>query len=241
MQRLSGLSRKIYEWFWLRIPIARAGLVTTISDETLRETFSYVSADRDKFHVIPCCLTGDLIQHHKEINTVKPRLLHVGSKANKNLPRVIEAVAGLSCCLVIIGILSAEQLQLLNSKGIYYENYVGLDDAAMAQQYQLADLVVFVSTYEGFGLPILEAQAVGRAVVTSARAPMDDVAGSGAALVDPESVESIRASVEKVIKDTEYRNKLIRAGFENVKRYSPQAIAAQYAAVYEELYQQRLS
>lgn len=238
MQRLSGLRRKIYEWIWLRLPIARAGYVTVISEETLRETFSYISADSNKFRVIPCCLTGELRLHPKEFKAVSPRILHIGTNPNKNLPRVIEAVAGITCVLVIVGTLSVEQTQLLKSRDIVYENYVGLDDTAMSQQYQLADVVVFVSTYEGFGLPILEAQAVGRAVVTSARAPMDDVAGSGAVLVDPDSVDAIRAAIKKVIEDTEYRNSLILAGIDNVKRFSPENVAAQYAAVYEMLFKQ---
>jgi glycosyltransferase involved in cell wall biosynthesis len=80
---------------------------------------------------------------------------------------------------------------------------------------------------------------VGRVVVMSTRAPMDNVAGSGAVLVNPENVVEIRNVIKKVILDEQYRNDLIAAGFENVKKYSPETIAGEYAAVYEELSEQR--
>lgn len=238
MLRLSGLKRWLYCWIWLRLPILRAGRVTVISEFTLHETLDFIGGNQDKFHIITNCVTGCLTLSPKLFNSKEPRILQVGTKENKNLPRVIDAIKGIPCLLVIVGSLSAEQEQLLKSRDIVYENYVGLDDTGMAHQYQLADLVMFVSTYEGFGLPILEAQAVGRAVVTSALAPMDKVAGSGAALVNPEDVLEIRSAIRKIVDDAAYRNNLICAGFENVKRYSPEVIAAQYAAVYEELSQE---
>jgi len=237
MLRLTGLKRWFYYWIWLRLPILRAGRVTVISESTLLETLEYSREFVSKFRFIPCCVTGGLVASTKSFNSKQPRILQIGTKENKNLPRVIEALADIPCLLVIVGTLSAEQKQLLKNRGVAYENHAGLDDAAMAQQYQLADMVVFVSTYEGFGLPILEAQTVGRAVVTSARAPMDAVAGSGAALVNPDNIAEIRDAIRKIVEDGSYRNNLIVAGFENVKRYSSEAVAAEYAAVYEELFE----
>lgn len=240
MHRLSGLRRKIYEWIWLRVPIVRAGYVTVISEETLHETYSYVCADNNKFHVIPCCITAELKFLPKVFDAARPRILHVGTKPNKNLPRVIEAVAGFSCCLVIIGPLSAEQEQLLKSREVVYENYVGLDDTAMAQQYQHADVVMFVSTYEGFGLPIIEANAVGRPVITSSLSSMPEVAGDAAVLVDPYDVAAIRAAVLRVIGEPQLREVLVLNGLKNVERYSPQKIAALYAQLYAQVYEENI-
>lgn len=239
MLRLKGLQRWFYCWVWLLMPIMRAGRVTVISVSTLYETLEYSREFAGKFRVVPNCITGGLVAFTKKFNSKQPRILQIGTKENKNLARVIDALTGIACILVIVGTLSAKQKQMLNDRGVIYENYEGLDNAEMAQQYQLADVVVFVSTYEGFGLPILEAQAVGRVVITSARAPMDKVAGGGAILVNPDEFTEIRDAIRKITTDDAYRNDLIVAGFENVKKYSPEAIAAEYAAVYEEMLEKR--
>jgi len=236
MSRLSGLKRWVYSWIWLRLPIRRAAIVTVISDSSLYEILEYTREGSSNFRVIPNCVTSGMVGSAKSFNSVRPRVLQIGTKENKNLVRVIDALKGMPCQLAIVGRLSTEQKQVLKDSGLMYENHTGLDMAAMAEQYRRADMVVFVSTYEGFGLPILEAQAVGRAVVTSARAPMNIVAGDGAALVNPENVAEIREAIGKIIADESYREELIAAGLENVKEYSPEKIATQYAAVYEELF-----
>lgn len=236
MQRLVGWRRWCYGVAWLRLPIWRAGRVTAISQTTLQETIFYVRADLAKFAFIPCCVPQGLFAEPRPFPESRPRFLAVGTNPNKNLPRIIEALSGLPCKLVVIGELTELQQNLIAQHGVDVENHVRLDDAAMALQYREADAVVFVPTYEGFGLPIIEAQAVGRPLITSRRAPMQEVAGMGACLVDPESVEEIREAVRRITTDSEYRAALVQAGFQNVRTYSPEAIANRYASVYEELF-----
>jgi glycosyltransferase involved in cell wall biosynthesis len=105
----------------------------------------------------------------------------------------------------------------------------------MPSLYAQADMVLFASTYEGFGLPIIEAQATGRPVVTSRVTAMPEVAGEGACLVDPYDVSSIRNGVLRVLDDGSYRDSLVHLGFENVRRFEPSLIASQYARLYEEV------
>lgn len=236
MQRLVGWKRWFYRTFWIRLPIWRAGHVVAISEATLHETLSYVRSDYAKFSVIPCCTPRGISAEPQPFPDSRPRILAVGTKPNKNLPRLIEALAGVSCRLVVVGALTEPQQELLVRHDVEIENHVHLDDAAMALQYRKADMVVFVSTYEGFGLPILEGQAAGRPVITSRRSPMQEVAGAGAALVDPESVDEIREAVLRIIRDSQYRATLVQAGFENVRAYTPEISARQYASVYEELF-----
>ena len=97
---------------------------------------------------------------------------------------------------------------------------------------QLADIIIFPSLYEGFGLPILEGQKAGRAVLTSFLSPMKEVAGAGACLVDPYDSESIRAGIKKIIDDAGYRADIINRGFENIHQYEVQQIADQYLGLY---------
>ena len=97
----------------------------------------------------------------------------------------------------------------------------------------MCDMVIFVSLIEGFGLPIIEAQATGRPVVTSNISAMPETAGDGACLVDPYNIKDIRKGVLKVINDTDYRNSLINHGIKNVNRFLPEVIAAYYLTLYK--------
>ncbi len=114
-----------------------------------------------------------------------------------------------------------------------------LSDQELVAAYENADVVVFASVAEGFGLPIIEAQAVGRPVVTSNLSPMKEVAGGAACLVDPHKVDDIRAGMQRVIADAEYRHRLIQSGYENAARYSAAGVAAQYARLYERVWDSR--
>ncbi|MEA2006618.1 MAG: glycosyltransferase family 1 protein [Patescibacteria group bacterium] len=86
--------------------------------------------------------------------------------------------------------------------------------------YNLADLCLYPSLYEGFGLPILEAQACGCPVLTSNVSSLPEVAGNGAAIVDPYSTEDIKKGILKILRDGKYREVLVKSGMENVGRYS---------------------
>jgi len=110
-----------------------------------------------------------------------------------------------------------------------------LTDEELVQAYQRCDMVVFASLYEGFGLPILEAQAMGRPVITSNFGAMKEAAGEGALLVDPYSVEAIREAILRVKNEPGLREELVRKGRENVERFRPEAVARQYAEIYRSL------
>jgi glycosyltransferase involved in cell wall biosynthesis len=97
-------------------------------------------------------------------------------------------------------------------------------------------LISFPSLYEGFGMPILEGQATGRPVLTSASEPMAGVAGAGGArLVDPHSESAIREGFIALIGNPALRERLVAAGLENCQRYALSAVAARYLALYREL------
>jgi glycosyltransferase involved in cell wall biosynthesis len=239
LNRLDGWRRSLYWLFWVRLPIKRAFYVTTVSESTRSEIKAALGADPQNLTVIPNCVTVSIDPRRKNIDPKQFRLLQIGTGWNKNLDRVIVAAAELPCVLVIIGKLAAAQENLLRKYQLRYENYPAVSDDEILTCYYRADIVLFVSLYEGFGLPILEAQAVGRPIVTSSREPMRSVAGQGALLVDPEDVEAIREGVRAIADNVELQNTLLSNGLENVKRYEPKRVALEYASLYERIMAER--
>ena len=235
LERLRGLRRAVFKLFWFSLPIRRARLVTVVSESTRRELLRHIRCDPAKIRIVHCCISDDFSPAPKPFNAEEPEILHLGTAANKNLERLAEALVNLPCRLNIIGQLTAAQMELLKRCNIRYSNTPRATDAEVLKAFQDCDALAFVSTYEGFGLPIIEANAVGRPVVTSNILSMPEVAGKAACLVDPFNVAAIREGILRVWRDPAYRTNLIEAGFENVKRFSAEAIAAQYAALYREM------
>jgi glycosyltransferase involved in cell wall biosynthesis len=235
LDRLRGLKRAIFRWLWYVLPVRHVAMVSVVSESARRELLRHTNCDASKVRTIHNCVGEEFVPVPKTFNESEPLLLQVGTGATKNIERVIPALAGLRCRLKIVGKLTAEQLRLVKDCNIRYTSLPQATDAELLQSYRECDLVLFASTYEGFGLPIVEANATGRPVVTSHLLSMPEVAGEAACLVDPFDCASIRSSVLRIMRDAGYRSSLIEAGFENVKRFTPKRIAAQYAALYEEI------
>jgi glycosyltransferase involved in cell wall biosynthesis len=233
--RLHGWRRSVFWFFWYWLPLRRACHVTAISEYTKEELLRCVRYPSDRVSVIYPSVSEEFSYYDKPLALSRPRILQIGTSANKNLLRVIEALRGLRCQLVVIGEVSAEISKALAREGIEWENHVGLSRPQLVDQYRKADLVMFASTYEGFGLPIVEANAVGRPVITSNVCAMPEVAGDAALIVDPFDVHSIRAGVKRLCADPEYCQQLVRAGLVNVERFRISKAARQYVELYRRI------
>lgn len=229
--RHGGAKAALYRWLWVALPVRRSRLVTVVSEAT-RDDLVAMGTDPSVIRVV--------VNPVRDVFTPAPLLTHeravvllMGTWPNKNLDRSVAALVGLDVDVVVIGPLDDRQRALLAP--LSARTLTDLDTEQVVAELHACDVLLFPSLQEGFGLPIVEAQASGRPVVTSDRRPMSDVAGEGACLVDPEDVASIRAGVQRVLGDRAYALALVEHGLRNVDRFRLEAVTAAYEAVYDEV------
>ena len=220
---------RIYKWlFWIYLPVKLADKTLCITEATRKKISRYVRSPK------MCVFTHHALAKEYTysphvFNKQCPRILQIGTDYQKNLESTLEAVAQRKCHLRVLGRMLHVQSQRAQALRIDYSNACQLSDSEIIEEYKAADMVVFPSLYEGFGMPIIEAQAIGRALITSDLSPMNWVAGKEAALLqNPQDVVEYSALIERLIADDAYREGVIGKGRENVQRFSADAIAAEY-------------
>ena len=211
-----------------------------ISEFTKSEMVKLWKIQPEKIDIVPCACSDTLhrVDNPQHLRAVKEKyhlpeqfVLFVGnSNPRKNLNRLIRAFTaakaerGFSHRLVIAG----EQGWKFNREkavqGCEHPEdirFIGFVlDEDMAALYSAASLFVFPTLYEGFGIPVLEAQTCGVPVLTSGCTSLPEVGGDGAYYVDPYSEKEIAEGIGKLLTEPELAEKLVHLGRENVKRFS---------------------
>ncbi len=228
----------MFKFLWYQLPMMRANTITVISEKTKKELVNLTGIGANKIKVVPNFFDPRFEFAPKKFNSTRPRILQIGTKSNKNIHNLAEALKGIDCELHIVGNLDEETQMILQANRIQYKSFVNLSFHELKQQYIECDMVAFVSTYEGFGLPILEACAVGRPLVTSRISPMNEIAEDAACKVNPYNVIDIRRGILQVIENADYREELINNGWKMRYRYSIENITSQYSGIYEQIAQQ---
>jgi glycosyltransferase involved in cell wall biosynthesis len=124
---------------------------------------------------------------------------------------------------------------LLRKFQINYSSAFNLSDDQLSIEYQSADIVLFPSLYEGFGLPVIEGFCAGKPVITSDISPMKEIASDAAFLVDPHSISSIRHAVNLVINDAELRKEKVQRGRLIAHSYASNKIYAEYENLWKQV------
>lgn len=261
LPKMHQLKQQLYLKYITKYQLRSSSKLIAVSKATKEDLVNRIGIDPEKIKVVYEGYNEKLFKLTTKlslggkidtvVDSLKPYYLFVGTvQPRKNLERLIRAFAfliqgpaGLLSPLTLViagskGWLSGEIYELPKKLGI--ENRVKflgyMADEKLPALYSEAQALVFPSLFEGFGLPILEAQASGCPVLTSNISSMPEVAGlpagRGAILVDPYSVDDIVNGMKR-LEDRKLRLEIIKEGFVNIKRFSWEKCAKETLKVLE--------
>lgn len=231
-----SLFERLYMRWSIRKSCRWAKRIIAVSENTKKDLIKLYGVPKEKITVIyegygehKTCNTKHITQEKK---FEKLYLLFVGRlEERKNIEGMVDAFEILkekyeiSHRLILVGKYGYGGENIKNK--IYGSDYKHdiiltgyISDEEKFYLLKNADVFLFPTFYEGFGLPILEAQSVGTPVITSNISSMPEVAGKSAVLVDPKDANEIAEAIHKLISDESYKNDIIEKGLENVKRFS---------------------
>ena len=233
LRQLSGFKSIIYRYFWFYLPIKNSKYVTTISNFSKKELKKFININK-KIHVISNFLPDGNYKIKRKIK--KNKILIIGTTKNKNLDRILISIKDIKIEAIIIGKINENQFRYLKENKINYKNYINISETKLINCYNQARVLLFPSLYEGFGLPIIEAQRMCVPVITSNISPMREIVHKSAMLVNPKDINDIRKRLNKICFDSKLRKTIIKKGYVNSLNYNPKVYKNQYFNLYEKIF-----
>lgn len=233
--------------------LARSTRLVCVSEMTRQEVLEHVSIDPTRVSVIPNGVDRRFIQlpeerlKHRldELPSAASRIFHLSSsdRRRKNVETTLPVLRrllddGLDVRLVRAGApLSIGQRRLATELGVLdrIDDLGRVDDDALVEVYNVADVLLFPSLYEGFGLPPLEAMACGTPVVASDIAAAREVIGDAGLFADPLDANGLADQIVRILGDGELASTLRARGLERVKEFTWESVAGQFEELYRSL------
>lgn len=245
----------------MRITVKRADYIITVSENSKRDIIKYLGVDESKIDVVYNGVdeTYKEILGKERIDAVKSKysiegkyLLYLGTlEPRKNIETIIRAyncfkkVDKNNIKLVLAGKkgwLYDSIFKLVEEFGleekVIFTDYV--DDNDKAALYQGAEIFLFPSLYEGFGIPVIEAMASKTPVITSSSSSLPEVAGDAAIITEPLDYKMISASIERILNDNGLREKMIAEGVKQADKFNWDVSAEKLKNIYYDLYYNRI-
>jgi glycosyltransferase involved in cell wall biosynthesis len=244
----NGLKKKFYD---LSIKgMLKAYRIIADSEHTKKDLVKYLSCPEEKIRVIPLGIDpGKFKPMAMSRNSVRKIILHVGHGGNeerKNISGLIKAFYELKKKIPDV-----KMIQIGADKGIF-ENLIQqlqlqkdmefqgiITEKKLREFYNLADVFVFPSFYEGFGLPPLEAMACGCPVITSNAASLPEVVDNAGIMVDPLNIDGLAEAIYNVLTNDGLREDMIKKGLERAKMFTWERTARETYKVYEEVWNEK--
>ena len=235
------------------VAIRNATAMVTVSNSARRDLLRLYGIPPDRVAVVheAAAPIFQAIRDIEHLERVRRRyslperfVLYVGAiEPRKNLRRLVQAFArararGVPHHLVCVGpygwssrnlVRVIERLDL--NEVVQFAGYVPLHD--LPAIYNLGELFVFPSVYEGFGLPVVEAMACGTPVITSNTSSLDEIASGAAETIDPYDVDAMAEALVRLLTTADRRRELALRGLERAKRFSWTHTAREMLAIYQ--------
>ncbi|MBU0478512.1 glycosyltransferase family 4 protein [bacterium] len=231
----------------------RAKKIIAVSENTKIDIVNYLGVKKDKVVVIYNGVSEifkkpasqeEREKLRRKLNLHEKYILNVSNmKKHKNIETLIEAYSklrkkGIEQRLLLVG----GKKERIGELKIYAEQFNVDKDIVFLQNinfkelpllYQICDIFVFPSLYEGFGLPLVEAMASRVPVVTSNVSSMPEVVGNAGITVEPKNADSLAEAIEKVISDSKLREDMIKMGIKQIEKFNWQDTARKTLDVYK--------
>ena len=251
MQDKFSKLRTLYRRFIVPRMAKLSDHIITISDSSKRDIIELFDVADDKITVACCAVSGKFIRENDADRPLDARyILYVGTvdHPGKNVFNTIKAFElykrkfATDVRFVICG-MPGKGFEIVDeamknspySRDIEYKGYVCDDE--LFKLYTHAELFVFTSRYEGFGLPVLEAMRYGIPVITSNKSSLPEVAGDAAIICDPDDIGEMASGIELILHSPVFRDDLIKKGYENLKRFSWDEAATKTIEVFNAVYE----
>ena len=229
--------------------IKEADIIVAVSEFTKQEIIKWFGCPTDKIRVVYNgvdferyniqCPQNELENCKKKYNLPDKFMFYMGSAGvYKNLDGIICAYAKLPTEIrkeykLVLANSRADLKTLAQKLDVEDDIWLlhGIDEAYKVAMYQLASIVLQLSFYEGFGIPLIEGMAAGKPVIAARATCFPEVVGDAGLLADPYSPEDIAEKMEKLITDKEVYSALVDKGFERAKSFSWDNSATQFVSV----------
>lgn len=225
--------------------------IIAASEQTRSDIISFFNIDPEKINVVyqgcdPRFYASASPEKKQEVlakyNLMPGYIFYVGTiEKRKNLLNVVKAIhhGRIHTPLVVVGrhtpyaSIVKKYIHDNHLETVTFLENVPNDD--LPPLYQLSSLFIYPSTYEGFGIPILEALYSRTPVITTSWGCFPEAGGDFSAYIDPENIEQIADSIKKILDDTELRKKMIDEGYKHALKFNDKDIAENMMRIYCEL------
>lgn len=252
---LKGMLR----WQIQKLALKSADAIITDSESSKKDIIKYAEINPERTKVVYLAASSEfrIINSKEKFEEIRKKYnlpekfsLYVGDATwNKNLPRLMEAVSKINIPLVMVGeALVNENIDSSNpwnmdliltqrlakkNKNIFRLGFVPSED--LVTLYNLANLFVMPSIYEGFGLPVLEAMSCGCPVVASKSGSLAEVMGDAGRQVEPNDIDSISEGIKEVFNDPNLQRELSQRGMVQSKKFTWRKTADETMNVYKSI------